>query len=110
MLWFTHGTCTKPVLIVTSVAALLTAAPSPGRATSTLTGEPIPVELYTEPHPDHLQVPDCSFLGTRAGHSDACELLDSGAGGWARLDFMVDPTGKPFDTSGRRSPRATSHR
>lgn len=99
MLWFSRGTRTKPVIVAASVASVLIAAQSAGQGSS----DQIPIELYKEPSPKYLEVPECAHNGGRISDPVACKVLDSGMGGWAEVDFMVDPEGKPFEPTVTRS-------
>jgi hypothetical protein len=59
-------------------------------------------EVFKDPHPAHLNAPDCNARDSAASRitpmgDDACQELLRGTGGWVRLGFMVDAKGKPFE-------------
>ncbi len=105
MLWFAPATRTRPVLIAASLASLLMPPRSPGEAPAaaeTQAAAQIAVEIYKAPRPKHLEIPDC-HSDSRANDPVACRALNSGNEGWAVVNFMVDPGGKPFEVTVSRS-------
>jgi hypothetical protein len=92
MLWSTRGS----ILTVSSILAICVAAPFAG-------AEQVPIELYKEPHPKFLEVPSCNGTGSHIGDPTTCNVLYSGMGGWADVNFMIDPGGKPFEITVTRS-------
>ncbi len=102
MLWFPSASRGRPALTLATLSALLG---SPGQASAdppTPAPAQAPVETYIGPRPKYFHVPSCEG-GSRAGNRDACQVLDSGIGGWADVNFMVDPNGKPFEITITRS-------
>ncbi|HWG31731.1 MAG TPA: TonB family protein [Steroidobacteraceae bacterium] len=93
----------KPTLTLAAAIGLLVAGAShaqtsPPAAAQADTSLPIPLEVYEPPHSKHLTAPNCdSHVGF--SESDACRALLEGFEGWTELNFMVDPSGKPFEVS-----------
>ncbi len=57
----------------------------------------IPVEVYKAPFPKDIARPDCAH--GLAALSVGCRTLNQGFEGWAEVNFMVDPSGKPFEVT-----------
>ncbi len=105
MPWPSNGTRAKSVLIAASIGSLLVASRSPGQAAHLAvqrTASQEPVELYQGPRPKHIELPECR-RGSRTGDPKTCSTLRDGSEGWADVNFMVDPTGKPFEVTVIRS-------
>lgn len=109
MLWATRTTRTRLGLSTACILWVITGGQSLGQTPTAQTSTaptqaqgPIPVEVFQEPRPKHLGVPECR-ADSRATNTLACQVLRSGVGGWAVVNFMVDAQGKPFEVTVSRS-------
>ena len=80
------------------VPARAQSSPAPLESSGPQSQLPIPVDQLKPPRAKFIAKPDCDS-GMGRFKVQTCEELLQGTEGWVLVDFMIDPSGKPFEVA-----------
>jgi TonB family protein len=86
----------KGVLSTLLMIAVPAAYAADSPAASSGPADSVPIEVFTAPTPKHIAAHDC--MGSNAAATE-CKDIKRGLEGWVELNFMVDPSGKPYEVT-----------